>query len=140
MRKTFAITVSTAVLVAASTAARAAQELPFKVEQNWWLHLCGKADLQGRLARTVQGEGTLFCRTLLPADARIELRADAGGHKSGRKSLLVRPADDSQRKLDYLHILYACDTPGAAMPKTSFKRDGARITVTVGALTHTFED
>lgn len=40
--------------------------------KTWLLHLANEPQLQGRAARADQGEGRIFCQTLLPGDASIE--------------------------------------------------------------------
>ncbi|MEN6644148.1 MAG: heparinase II/III family protein [Armatimonadia bacterium] len=40
--------------------------------KTWLLHFANEPQLQGRVARADQGEGRIFCQTLLPGDASVE--------------------------------------------------------------------
>lgn len=104
------------------------------VTQKWLMHFCGETKVEGRLANTVVGEGRLFCQTLLPHDAVLTTQP-VGQYTR----LVVSPRDDQQRETVFVHVLYPTEAT-EKMPEAGVRVDGKRITVTVGGLTHVFED
>jgi hypothetical protein len=106
---------------------------PIPVVQEWQLHLCGTPETDGLLVQTTVGKGRLFCRTLLPADARI-----AGAPAGKYYRHVVAPKDDNQRAVTYLHVLYAADATVDAMPQASCREADGKLTVKVGELSHVF--
>jgi len=104
------------------------------VSQKWQLHLLGEPKVEGKTVSTVAGRGKLFCRTLLPEDARVS------GEKAGRYHRhVVSPGDGNRRRITYLHVLYPTEADVAAMPECSAERTAAGLAVKVGRLQHIFK-
>ncbi len=129
----------------------------------WLLHSINEPaiDVSGRVATIDNGNGRLFCRSLLPekaemikvgGKARAFVHKDRSGKeiswpyaKGGRPSqrlgagrLDVVPRDETAEQV-YLHVLYPTDTGTSAMPPCSVKKVGDAYAVKVGALTYTFK-
>lgn len=127
----------------------------------WTLHTVNEPRVTGPLAVADNGPGRLFCRTLLPANPKLTKVGGPGhefdydgknhwprGYKKGTPfpprlqmgawRLDVEPADGA-KECTYLHVLYPTDTKTAAMPPCSVEKQGERLVVKVGDLSHTFE-
>jgi hypothetical protein len=123
----------------------------------WTLHTVNKPKLDGALAVADNGEGRLFCKTLLPIDAKLT-QVGGPGHEfdqngrnrapKGRKTfppemqmgawrLDVEPVDRAKTCI-YLHVLYPTTTDTKAMPKCSAAFTPAGILVRVGDLHYRF--
>lgn len=133
------------------------------INHRWTLHTTNQPRIDGTLAVADNGPSRLFCRTLLPANARLELvggegrlfdyngksrmPVDKGGKpytpKIGPNSQLgqwrldVTPGDGASETL-YVHVLFPTEIQTEAMPACSAAVDGGNIIVKVGDLTHTF--
>jgi len=133
-----------------------------KTETRWLLHSINEptVDAEKKLAVIDNGEGRLFVRTLLPADATMVrvggkekafvhktrkgderswpfYRARKAGAQLGAGRLDIVPADPAKPCV-YLNVLFPTDTGTAAMPACSVKQAGGDLVVTVGDLTYTF--
>ncbi|MFW6158739.1 MAG: hypothetical protein ACOC8E_05215 [Planctomycetota bacterium] len=123
----------------------------------WTLHTINEPTLDGPLAVADNEPGRLFCRTLLPKNARLT-KVGGPGHEydyngsnrapKGKKELPpemmlgdwrldVEPADGA-KECTYVHVLFPTDTKTDEMPACSVERDGKKLTVTVGGLKHVF--
>jgi hypothetical protein len=133
------------------------------IQHRWTLHTTNKPAIDGTLATADNGPGRLFCKTLLPAAAKLTLVGGEGHEydyngenrmplgkdgkpempKRGPESQLgawrldVTPADGAAETL-YVHVLFPTDIKTEKMPVCSAKRDGGGLVVTVGDLSHTF--
>jgi hypothetical protein len=105
------------------------------VERKWQLHFNSEPKVDGKLASSVTGAGKLFCQTLLPKDAVVS------GEKAGKyfRHAVTAP-NNNEQKTTFLHVLFPTDANVATMPKATVKQDGAKLTVTVGDLSYTFEN
>ncbi|MDD4890756.1 MAG: heparinase II/III family protein [Phycisphaerae bacterium] len=131
-----------------------------EVNHRWTLHTINQPKIEGSLAVADNGVGRLFCQTLLPAKAKLDLVGGAGhefdyngtnrmpkGWKGIEKEkpemqyglwrLDVTPADAAAETV-YLHVLYPTDTKTEKMPACSAQQAGGDIAVKVGELSYTF--
>ncbi len=105
------------------------------VTQKWQIHLAGEVKVDGKLATAVNGDGKLFCLTVLPEQAAI-----SGEEVNTFRRHAVSLPGDRQAKSVFLHVLYPTDAKAETMPPVKCTRDGRAITVTVGELSHTFTE
>jgi hypothetical protein len=101
-------------------------------QQQWQLHFCAKPKRDGPLAYATVGDGRLFCRTLLPADATFAVEPVRKYHR-----YTVSPKTATQT-MTYLHVLYPTDAAVGAMPATGYRQEDRKLTVTVDDLSYTF--
>jgi len=134
------------------------------VKTRWLLHSINvpKIDAAGRLAVIDNGKGRLFCKTLLPAGAKMIqvggpekafvhktrsgkerfwklYKARKQGTRLGAGRLDVVPQDETAPCV-YLHVLYPTDTATEAMPPCSVAKKGGDLVVTVGELSYSFKN
>ena len=123
----------------------------------WTLHTVNEPKVDGPLAVADNGAARLFCRTLLPANAKLT-KVGGPGHEfdyngsnrvpKGKQEFLpekmmgawrldVEPADGAKECV-YLHVLVPTDTKTDTMPDCSVMGKGADLVVKVGELSHTF--
>jgi hypothetical protein len=104
------------------------------VEQQWMAFLHGDQELDGRVATTLSGGNRLWCRTLLPEDAKLALEETKAGIR-----LNVTPPDNKPGKRLYVHLITT--GPGKAdEPKASVERQDGKVVVRVGEFTYTFDE
>lgn len=129
----------------------------------WTLHTIFEPRVEGNLAVADNGPARLFCRTLLPVDARLAKvggpgrECDFAGEnplpkdwtgidpaklgpdtQMGAWRLDVTPAAPAAAGV-YLHVLFPTDTGTSAMPACSVKQDGDSYTVKVAELEFVFK-
>jgi hypothetical protein len=126
-------------------------------QHRWTLHSINEPTVDGTVATIDNGEGRLFCQTLLPAKPAIA-KVGGEGHdcdyngsnrtlKAGYKALPeqrigawrldVQPSDGAAECV-YLNVLYPTDTATQAMPECSVTEQDKALVVKIGDLTHTF--
>jgi hypothetical protein len=133
-----------------------------EVKTRWILNSINepKIEAEKKLVTIDNGQGRLFCQTLLPEGAKIE-KVGGGGkafvHKDqkgndviwdysakkpeqmmGQGRFDVIPADPAAECV-YLHVLFPTEAATAAMPACSVKKDGESYTVKVAELEYTFK-
>ena len=128
------------------------------IQHRWTLHTINQPKIDRALATADNGPSRLFCKTLLPAAAKLTLvggegheydyngknrlpdkKPAVGGPESqmGAWRLDVTPADGDAETL-YVHVLYPTETKTEKMPESSLTQADGRLLVTVGDLTHAF--
>lgn len=128
----------------------------------WTLHTTNEPRVDGSVAVADNGPARLFCKTLLPANARLTTVGGPGHEcdhaganplpkgwqelnpgklgpntQMGAWRLDVAPADPAA-ECTYLHLLYPTDTKTAAMPDCAVEQRGSEITVRIDTLAYTF--
>ncbi|MCG3180417.1 MAG: hypothetical protein BIFFINMI_02778 [Phycisphaerae bacterium] len=141
---------------------------PAEFQSQWLLHSVKPPTLAGDLVRIDNGQGRLFSRTLLPADAKVIDRSGKGNEyrhvDSKGVDRTIATADGHHDKFNpaktpaefqlgegrvdvqapagdaiYLHVVYPADAGVDTMPATSVRQAADAITVTVGDLSYTFK-
>jgi hypothetical protein len=129
-----------------------------KVDRHrWTLHTIHEPKLDGTLAVADNPPGRLFCKTLLPAKAKLT-KVGGPGHEFdyhgsnrppkrdklppemqlGAWRLDVEPTDGA-KECTYLHVLFPADTKTDNMPACSVDTRDGELSVRVGELSHTFK-
>jgi hypothetical protein len=108
------------------------QDIP--VVQRWQMHFPGETKVEGKLAVTTLSGGRLFCKTLLPENAKVV------GEKVGKWNRhAVEIKTEKAAKSVFLHVLYPTEATTAKMPACSVTEKSGALTVKVGDLTYTFK-
>ena len=133
------------------------------IVHTWTLHTTFEPKVDGNLAVADNGPARLFCRTLLPAKAKLakvggpghecdyagenplakgwtELKPEKFGPDTqmGAWRLDVEPAEPAAECV-YLHVLFPTDTKTEQMPACSVEQQGGELVVKVGVLEYTFK-
>jgi hypothetical protein len=128
------------------------------IKHRWTLHTVNEPKVDGPIAVADNGDGRLFCQTLLPPKAKHAKVGGAGQEfdyngsnrppkkgkgfppeiQMGAWRLDVEPADGAADCV-YLHVLFPTEAATAAMPACSVKKDGESYTVKVAELEYTFK-
>lgn len=124
------------------------------VETRWTLHTINEPNIDGQSLIAENGKARLFCRTLLPDNAKLSKVSDFAhkdqqgkdqtfpDFKGNPEQMLggwrtdVTPPDPKADSV-YLHMLFPT-TSDEKMPECVVKSEGDRLLVKVGALEYTF--
>ena len=126
-------------------------------KHRWTLHSINEPAVKESLVQIDNGDGRLFCKTMLPEKTEVK-KIGGDGHdcdyngrnrtvKKGYKPrpeqrigawrLDITPADNSAECV-YLHVLYPTDKETSAMPNCSAEQQDGKLAVKVGDLSYTF--
>jgi len=127
--------------------------------KDWLLHTAHEPSIEGRTFRADRGEGRLFCRTLLPEDAKLTTVGGPGKEfwssgknwditrdvlKPGELEMMgqwrVEVTPGAQRAEDFfLHVIQVGDQSLASMEHTALIRRDASVGVRLAAGDRTWE-
>jgi len=79
----------------------------------WLLHAEEEPAVSGKSIRIGEGEGELFCETILPRDSTIATSADKGGRRERAFHRIEVAARDGAGEVRFLHVLHARGKGGA---------------------------
>ncbi|MBA4388185.1 MAG: hypothetical protein C0404_09405 [Verrucomicrobia bacterium] len=124
-------------------------------EVRWTLHTINDPKIDGQMLTADNGNARLFCKTLLPDDAKLSKVGDFHHKDKGGKDITFPGMNGKPEqmlggwRLDvtgqypkaecvFLHVLLPTTTATDKMPECSVKKDNGSLTVKVGDLEYRF--